>query len=132
MTPKILSFISTILPVTLLFLSFMVKMSIEREVDLPKALQSLIELPTDIMFLSSSLLIAYIISNKNNAENGLAGLLGLLGCVIISVLVVLIWRKAENQLSKKSWHALWLCIASYLTAIPILVITVFINIGQGA
>lgn len=132
MTPTILSFVSTILPATLLLLSFIVKMSIEREVDLPKALQSLIELPTDIMFLSSSLLIAYIISNKSDSSNGLAGLLGLLICVILSILVVLLWRKAENQLARKSWHALTLCLGSYAIAIPTLVISVFINIGESA
>lgn len=116
---------SIILPVALLVLSFMVKMSIEREVDLPKALQSIIELPTDIMFLSSSLIIAYILSNSQDIGDGL---LWFVGCVVLSIVVVLLWRKAEVQLSKKSWHALWVSIASYAIAIPALVLSISVNI----
>lgn len=114
-----------ILPVALLILSFMVKMSIEREVDLPKALQSVIELPTDIMFLSSSLVIAYILANSTEVGNGL---LWFIGCIVTSIVVVLLWRKAESQLSLKSWHALWISILNYAIAIPILVLSIFINI----
>ena len=117
---------SIILPVGLLLLSFLIKMSIEREVDLPKALMSLVELPTDIMFLSSSLVIAYILSNKNQLENGL---LGFVGCLILSVLVVLIWRKAEAKLAAQSWAAFWLSLISYVIAIPVLVISISINVA---
>ncbi|MCL1047290.1 hypothetical protein L2737_18480 [Shewanella electrodiphila] len=116
---------SIILPVALLILSFMVKMSIEREVDLPKALQSLIELPSDIMFLSSSLVIAYILGNTSEIDDGL---LWFVGCVVLSIIVVLLWRKSESQLSKKSWHALWISTISYLIAIPVLVLSISINI----
>ena len=119
---------SIILPVALLVLSFVVKMSIEREVDLPKALQSFIELPTDIMFLSSSLVIAYILANAADVGDGL---LWFVGCVVLSIVVVLLWRKAEAQLVKKSWHALWISIVSYMTAIPVLVVSVSINIPKG-
>jgi len=118
---------SIILPVALLVLSFMVKMSIEREVDLPKALQSLIELPTDIMFLSSSLIIAYILINASDVGNGL---LWFIGCVVLSIIVVVLWRKAESQLVKKSWNALWLSIVSYLFAVPTLVLAIIINLPK--
>lgn len=118
---------SIILPVALLVLSFVVKMSIEREVDLPKALQSFLELPTDIMFLSSSLVIAYILVNSSEVGNGL---LWFVGCVVLSIVIVLLWRKAEAQLAKKSWHALWICVVSYLIAIPILVLSISINIPK--
>ena len=118
---------SIILPVALLILPFIVKMSIEREVDLPKALQSFIELPTDIMFLSSSLVIAYILVNATNVGNGLVWFVGSL---VMSIVVVLLWRKAEAQLVKKSWHALWICLVSYLIAIPALVLSISINIPE--
>lgn len=118
---------SIILPVALLVLSFLVKMSIEREVDLPKALQSFIELPTDIMFLSSSLVIAYILVNASDVGNGL---LWFVGCVVLSIVVVLLWRKAEAQLVKKSWHALWICFVTYLVAIPVLVLSISINVPK--
>ncbi|WP_146143864.1 hypothetical protein [Photobacterium phosphoreum] len=116
---------SIILPVALLMLSFFVKMSIEREVDLPKALQSFIELPTDIMFLSSSLVIAYILSNSQDVDHGL---IWFIGCVVLSIFVVILWRKAEIQLSRKSWHALWISIVSYIIAIPTLVVSISVNI----
>lgn len=116
---------SIILPVALLVLSFFVKMSIEREVDLPKALQSFIELPTDIMFLSSSLVIAYILANSADIGNGL---LWFVGCVVLSILVVILWRKAEIQLAKKSWWAFVISIVSYLVAIPVLVLSIIINV----
>lgn len=117
---------SVILPVALLLLSFIVKMSIEREVDLPKTLQSIIELPTDIMFLSSSLVIAFILSNPSKTDDGL---LWFVGCVVLSIFVVLLWRKAEKQLIKKSWHALWISILNYLFAISTLVLSIAINIS---
>ena len=116
---------SIILPVVLLALSFVVKMSIEREVDLPKLLQSLIELPTDIMFLSSSLVIAYALTNKSNMESGLVTFISY---IALSILVTLLWRKAENRLAKKSWSALLLAITGYFLAIPALVFSIFINI----
>lgn len=116
---------SIFLPIALLILSFVVKMSIEREVDLPKTLQSFIELPSDIMFLSASLIIAFILSKSTKIDNGL---LWFIGCLTLSIIVVLLWRKAEKQLMKKSWHALWITIISYLIAIPVLVLSIYINI----
>ncbi|EIP3949448.1 hypothetical protein LSB85_001216 [Salmonella enterica] len=118
---------SIILPVALLVLSFVVKMSIEREVDLPKALQSFLELPTDVMFLSSSLVIAHILINSSDIGNGL---LWFVGCIVLSIIVVVLWRKAEIQLVKKSWHALWISILSYLVAIPVLILSIVINVPK--
>ncbi|WP_323813812.1 hypothetical protein [Cellvibrio sp. NN19] len=118
---------SIILPIALLVLAFTVKMSIEREVDLPKALQSVIELPADMMFLSSSLVIAHILANAPNTGEGL---LWFIGCVVLSIVVVLLWRKAETQLVKKSWHAAWISFSSYLIAIPVLVLSVTINLPK--
>lgn len=121
---------SIVLPVALLVLSFIVKMSIEREVDLPKALQSFIELPTEIMFLSSSLVIAFILSHSTYKSEVDDGLLYFVGCLILSIVVVLLWRKAEFQLSKKSWKAFWISALSYFIAIPILVLTISLNMPE--
>lgn len=114
-----------VLPVLLLGLSFIVKLSIERTVDLPKATMSIIELPTDMMFLSSSLIVAYIISNPSNA---IYGLLLLLLCIVLSIFVILLWRKTEYLYAKKSWWALLTSMSGFLVSIPAVFFTVYLNI----
>lgn len=117
-----------VLPVLLLALSFIVKMSIERSVDLPKAYQSLIELPTDMMFLSSSLIVGFIISNP---AKSIYGLLLLLACILISMLVIFLWRKAEHLFDKRSnWSGL-LTVLGFLISVPAVVFTVNLNIPEG-
>lgn len=64
------------LPIILLILSFIIKFAINRKCSLPYFVVAILELPVDIMFLASSMVISYniIISNKlaesNSSGNG--------------------------------------------------------------
>lgn len=105
--------LEVILPVALLLLAFLLKLAIDRNVDIPIAIQSLCELPVDIVFLSISFAIAYTISDvSQNSE----GLLYCFTFLIISVLVVLIWRKSIKLFdSNNKWWILLLSINLFLS-----------------
>lgn len=81
-----------ILPISVLFLSFLLKLCIDRTIELPLLIRSIYELPVDIMFLTISFCVAYTISTSEDLKN-----CGLFYCVIfliVSILNVIIWRRS--------------------------------------
>ena len=95
-----------ILPITLLFLSFLLKLLIDRSVDIPIAIKAICELPVDMIFLSISFLIAFVISNDENRNEGL---LYWIIFLIISIGVVFLWRRSILVYEKRennSWRIL--------------------------
>jgi hypothetical protein len=92
-----------VLPIAVLLLSFLLKLSIDRTVEIPLFVRSIYELPVDIIFLTISFLVAYTISTSNSLKNN-----GLFYCfifLIVSVLNVIIWRRAVKlfEQSKYFW-----------------------------
>lgn len=93
-----------ILPILLLGIAFLLKLVVDRNIDVPTAIHAICELPVDILFLSLSFSIAFTIGDPvNNSQ-------GLFYCFVglaISILVVFIWRRTlQYFIEKKKW--LWL------------------------
>ncbi|WP_337910571.1 hypothetical protein [Vibrio cholerae] len=83
--------IDVILPSIILGMSFILKMSIDRNVDLPASIYAVLELPVDVFVLATSFIAAYTISSPEHFEYGITqfALYIFLVCV-----AVLIWRKS--------------------------------------
>lgn len=93
-----------ILPIALLIIAFLLKLMIDRSVDIPIAIQSLCELPVDTMFLSISFIVAFTISSADSKNSGL------FFCfiyIIIAVIVVFIWRRTVKIYEDKNSN-LWI------------------------
>lgn len=80
-----------ILPIVILLLAFILKLSIDRSVDIPNLIQALCELPVDIIFLSVSFLVASIITKSPNSNDGLFFCFVF---IVTAAIVVIIWRKS--------------------------------------
>lgn len=97
-----------VLPITLLFLAFILKLSIDRSIEVPNLIQAICELPVDMEFLSISFLIAFTIGK--DADTG-KGLFFCFVFIFIAVVVVILWRKCLTLFEKgnKLWILL-LCL----------------------
>jgi len=119
-----------ILPIALLFLSFLLKLMIDRSVKAPIAIKAICELPVDMIFLSISFLIAFIISGGENRNDGLVYWTIYL---ILSIGIVFLWRRSISVYEKgnnKSWLVL-LSVNLFVTLICLVVsITLLINTGE--
>ena len=80
-----------ILPVALLFLAFILKLSIDRSIQTANMIESICELPVDMIFLAISFLVAYTISTQSNPSNGLFYTISFIGLAVINVIL---WRKS--------------------------------------
>ncbi|STD59666.1 hypothetical protein [Empedobacter falsenii] len=97
-----------ILPITLLFLAFILKLSIDRSIKAPNIIQAICELPVDMIFLSISFLIAFTISKPNDPSEGLFFTIAF---ICIAVLTVILWRKSLILFEKNNnWWILLLLI----------------------
>ena len=95
-----------VLPIAVLFLSFLLKLCIDRSIEVPLFVRSIYELPVDIIFLTISFLVAYTISSNNNLKNN-----GLYYCfifLIVSIVNVIIWRRAVKlfEVNRILWSIL--------------------------
>lgn len=106
-----------ILPITLLVLAFVLKLSIDRSIKVPNLIQSICELPVDMIFLSLSFLIAFTISNNTETSKGL---LFTLAFIVLAVIIVIIWRKSLKlyDLKNKFWILL-LCLNLALSTLAL-------------
>ena len=83
--------VEIILPGIILGMSFILKMSIDRDVDLPASIYAVLELPVDVFVLATSFIAAYTISSPENFTNGISHF----GIYLFFVCVaVLLWRKS--------------------------------------
>ncbi|MDT9025684.1 hypothetical protein [Rossellomorea yichunensis] len=107
-----------ILPLFLLALAFIIKLSVNRTCEKTHIISALSELPVDIMFLSSALIISYskLSSNKiieafNNKDENLTlthldldrGFYLFVLYMIITIVITLIWRVTEKQFQNNNW-----------------------------
>jgi hypothetical protein len=95
-----------ILPIALLFLSFLLKLMVDRSVEKPTAIKAFCELPVDMIFLSISFLIAYILADDKKQTQGL--LIWII-YLILAIGIVFVWRRCVLYYDKgdtKSWLTL--------------------------
>lgn len=95
--------IQLILPSLLLLTGFLLKLLIGRGFDWPATIQSVCELPVDIIFLALSFIVAFTIAN---VDNQLLGLLYLFTGIPITIIIVSIWRVSVNKFLEGS--KLWI------------------------
>ncbi len=84
-----------ILPGILLVLAFFLKLSIDREVDIPSSIYAMLELPVDVAFLATSFIAAFTISaTQPDSEKGFVYFI----CyVLLAGLAIFLWRKSSRQ-----------------------------------
>lgn len=103
------------MPTMVLALSFALKLFIDRTATLPDAISSALELPVDIAFLATSLIVGFTLSSAGDPKLGMAWFgFYLLGTVFIVVL----WRRSITLfLAEKHFWSLCLGAANYMIAI---------------
>ncbi|WP_321345212.1 hypothetical protein [uncultured Draconibacterium sp.] len=82
-----------ILPGLLVLIAFLLKLLIDEIVDITSTIQALIELPVDVIFLALTFSVAFTLTNVENQLQGL--FYGFLGFVI-SIIVILLWKKTKK------------------------------------
>lgn len=98
-----------ILPLILVFMAFILKLVVDKEVDFPSSILAIIELPIDLIFLAITFYVATILSNSSIQNEGL--LYSFIG-LFVSIIVVLISKKCSKLFinkQTKSWLS-WLLI----------------------
>ena len=101
--------IEVILPIAILILAFLLKLTIDRSVEAPILIQALYELPVDIVFLALSFLAAHTIAlttSKNTA------LFYCFVITIVSVINVILWRRSIKLFDKKS--IIWSLVLTFI------------------
>lgn len=83
---------SIVLPGILLLLAFFLKLAIDREVDIPNSIYAFLELPVDVLFLSTSFVAAFTISAE--PPNNELGFIYFASYLFVAAVVVFCWRKA--------------------------------------
>lgn len=92
-----------ILPTVLLLIGFLLKLLVGRQFDMPATIQSICEIPVDIIFLSLTFIVAFTIAK---VDNQLAGLFYCLIGIVFAILITLLWRISIDQFLKGS--KLWI------------------------
>ncbi|MEW7867535.1 hypothetical protein [Aeromonas diversa] len=81
-----------ILPGILLLLAFFLKLSIDREVDIPNSIYAFLELPVDVSFLATSFIAAFTISATHPESE--KGFIYFTVYLFLAGLAIFLWRKA--------------------------------------
>ncbi|HBH7918955.1 TPA: hypothetical protein ACF39K_004571 [Vibrio parahaemolyticus] len=80
-----------LLPSIILMLSFLLKMCIDREVDIPTSIYAVLELPVDVFVLATSFVAAFTIANPEKFEKGISFFSIYVALVVVTVIL---WRKS--------------------------------------
>ncbi len=99
---------------------------IDRNVEAPIAIKAMCELPVDMIFLSISFLIAYIISTETKQSQGL---LYWIVYLIIAVGVVFFWRRSI-LIYEKGKNKSWLFLLAINLFVTITCLMISINLLQ--
>ena len=121
-----MGYLGILLPFGLLFLKFVLKLFIDRKINIPDFLEDLCELPVDMIFLAISFLIAFTISTK---EVGNALFLSF-AYLIIAAIIIFIWRRSVNLLyEKKIFFLIFVLLINYSLSILPLILSINILTG---
>jgi hypothetical protein len=106
-----------ILPLTLLVLAFVLKLSIDRTIKAPNLIQAICELPVDMIFLSLSFLIAFTLSDNTDTSKGLFYTLAF---IVLATIIVILWRKSLKLYDlKNNFWILLLCLNLALSTLAL-------------
>lgn len=105
------------LPGTILLLSFLLKLFVDRTATVPDFISAIFELPVDVAFLATSLIAAFTLSLSDKAKIG-EGLISFVIYVVGAVLIVVLWRRSlRSFLSDKIWISFLLTGFGYLLCV---------------
>ncbi len=105
-------------PVTLLILSFILKLAIKYHDNRFEVLIALLELPVDILFLSLSFLAAHAITSKQNKDKEY---LYCILTIMLAIILVVVWKKAKEKIEYQHYKlAIFFGLVSYSISIFIL------------
>ncbi|MCU0093823.1 hypothetical protein N8H72_27890 [Pseudomonas koreensis] len=91
-----MKFIELAMPVILIGLAFLLKLLIDRTVTIPDTISSILDLPADIAFFSLSVIFSFTIAKPENRDDGLVYFVGF---IVISLLVIFLWRRSLSTFS---------------------------------
>lgn len=118
------------LPLLILFLAFLLKLTINQNFEIPNLIKAIYELPVSIVFLALSFLAAHAISLTTSKTDALIYCIGI---IVVAIINVFLWTQAIKLFYKKSiiWSIV-LTAVNYFTTIFILykVIISFLNLRQ--
>ena len=96
--------LNIILPGLLVLIAFLLKLVVDRSVEIPNTIQAIIELPVDIVFLALTFSVAFTLTSVENQANGL--FYGFVGFAF-AIVVVLLWKKTQKFfISGSKWWIL--------------------------
>jgi riboflavin transporter FmnP len=116
-----MTWLNVLLPGSLLFAKFMMKLCVDRSPSLPDVVIGFIALPVDIAFLAASLLTGYVISSAPNQ----VGIGLLFSFMALAILIVVLWRRSDSLFTKDRYVVTMLLAAlNYLFSLSILLYAV--------
>lgn len=95
--PAIIGMTEYILCGMLVGLAFLLKIVVGKPIVLPDVILGVYELPVDVMFLSSALLVSYFMRSPSNHY---VGMIYFLSYIMASVVVVVLWRFSRSLFEK--------------------------------
>lgn len=112
------SYLKIIMPLTMLGFTFLLKLWV---INIPKApdyLKALIELPVSIALLSVAMFISYSITIGENGKQHSDGIAFFAASLLITLIVIAIWRGCCTLFNKERWVSLSFCsILNYAIAV---------------
>lgn len=114
--------VSVSLPVAVLVLKTVLRMTVDQEVSFTGLVRSTINTPVDIVFLSISFFVAFLISPRSLAPSIQLGqcIVVLIGLVIVSVITIVLQQRSNKFLDDSSFYTCAATILlSYLISVPV-------------
>lgn len=121
-----------ILPISVLVLSTLLKLFIDRTISLPVFIETILEIPVNVIFLSISLMTGYTISGAiNNPSNGICSILIQ---ICIAIINILLWRRSRSRFDKQHFKMMvvYLSINYFISIYSFIQILLIITGGENA
>lgn len=93
--------IEIIMPIILIGFAFLLKLFIDRTVTIPDAISSVLDLPADIAFFSLSVIVSFTIMKPENRDEGL---ISFAAAIVLSLIVVFLWRRSLSTFNAGSTY----------------------------
>lgn len=120
--------IELVMPLILIGFAFLLKLFIDRTVTVPDTITSILDLPADIAFFSLSIIVSFTIAKPENRDSGL---MYFAAFIVLSLLVVFLWRRSLSTFS--AGHRLVPAVAGVLNyAITLLMAVYAVNLVTAA
>lgn len=123
----LIPYFSYVLPGTLLFLQWILKLSVDDTVSKISVTRSLLLLPIDIAFLSLSFIVAFTVvaSGRNLVETVQVGLISIIIYLIFGIITIITSKRSHKSYElERNVSTIFLCLVSYLVSTFMIVYSV--------